>query len=159
MGNPLNWILIVVGAIMILIEVVLGAISGFDFLLLGSAILLGGLLGVLTGNGLVGLAAAGVLSLIYVFLGRSRIRNRLRRPSLPSNTDALMNKTVTVVEPISRDRAGRVRAEGEEWLARLADESQDPIESGQRVRVSRIDGVTVYVTPSGAEGATGGVSP
>ncbi|MBM3287431.1 MAG: NfeD family protein [Candidatus Eisenbacteria bacterium] len=159
MANPLNWILIVAGAIMILIEVVLGAVAGFDFLLLGSAVLLGGLLGVVTGNGLVGLAAAGVLSLLYVLLGRKKIRSRLRRPSIPSNTDALMNRIAIVIEPIGADHPGRVRSEGEEWLARLADESVGEIESGRRVRVSRIDGVTVYVAPAGAGDSTGGVSP
>ena len=103
MSNPINWILIIVGAVLVLLEVLLGAISGFDFLLLGSAILLGGVLGIFTGNGVVGLAAAGVLSLLYVFVGRKRIRNRLKRPSLPSNTDALIGRTAIVSEAITSD--------------------------------------------------------
>ena len=39
------WVLIVTGALLILLEVVLGAAMGFDFLLIGSAILVGGVLG------------------------------------------------------------------------------------------------------------------
>ena len=40
MSSVINWILIVAGALLILLEVILGAISGFDFLLIGSANLL-----------------------------------------------------------------------------------------------------------------------
>ena len=85
----LNWILIVVGALLILLEVVLGAVSGFDFLLIGSAILLGGVLGVATKSASIGLATGGILALVYVFVGRKKIRSRLARHNLPSNTDAL----------------------------------------------------------------------
>lgn len=158
MSNPINWILIIVGAVLVLLEVLLGAISGFDFLLLGSAILLGGVLGLFTGNGIAGLAAAGVLSLLYIFVGRKRIRSRLKRPSLPSNTDALIGRTALVSETITSDRAGRIRAEGEEWRALIAGELGGPIEVGRRVVVSRIDGVTAYVVPAEGDAPSGGVT-
>lgn len=157
MSNPINWILIIVGAVLVLLEVLLGAISGFDFLLLGSAILLGGVLGIFTGNGIVGLAAAGVLSLLYVFVGRKKIRNRLKRPSLPSNTDALIGRTAIVSEAITSDRAGRVRSDGEEWRALAADDRGGPIEVGRKVVVSRIDGVTAFVVPAEGDLPSGGV--
>ena len=158
MSNPINWILIIVGAVLVLLEVLLGAISGFDFLLLGSAILLGGVLGLFTGNGIVGLASAGILSLLYVFVGRKRIRNRLKRPSLPSNTDALIGRTAFVSETITSDRAGRIRSEGEEWRALNVDDHGGPIEAGRKVVVSRIDGVTVFVVPAEGDAPSGGVN-
>jgi len=154
MTRSINWILIIVGAALVLMEVLLGAVSGFDFLLIGSAVLVGGLLGVVTGSPALGVAAAGVFSLAYVFLGRKRIRERLRRPGLPSNTDALIGRTVLVSEPIAHDRAGRVKWEGEEWRAMA--EGTAPIEIGRRVRVVRIEGVTAFVTPVEAETTAGG---
>jgi membrane protein implicated in regulation of membrane protease activity len=158
MSNPINWILIIVGAVLVLLEVLLGAISGFDFLLLGSAILLGGVLGLFAGNGIVGLAAGGVLSLLYVFVGRKKIRNRLKRPSLLSNTDALIGRTVLVSETITGDRPGRIRCEGEEWRAHIAGSHEGPFEVGRKVVVSRIDGVTAFVVPAEGDNPSGGTS-
>jgi membrane protein implicated in regulation of membrane protease activity len=149
-----NWILIIVGAALVLMEVLLGAVSGFDFLLIGSAVLAGGLLGILTHSPAVGVATAGILSLAYVLLGRKRIRARLRRPGLSSNTDALLGRTMLVSEPIAKDRAGRVKWEGEEWRAMA--EGTVPLETGRSVRVVRIEGVTLFVVPAEADPSAGG---
>ena len=154
MTRSINWILIILGAALVLMEVLLGAVSGFDFLLIGSAVLVGGILGIVTGSPAIGVAVAGLLSLAYVFLGRKRIRARLRRPGLPSNTDVLLGRTVLVSEPIAHDRAGRIKYEGEEWRAMA--EGDAPIGAGSSVRVVRIEGVTVIVTPIEAAPAGGG---
>lgn len=145
MPQATNWVLIVLGACLILLEVLLGAISGFDFLLLGSAILLGGALGLLTGTPAVGVATAGILALVYVFVGRRKVRHSFKRLDIPSNIDVLLGRTVEVVEPIRVDRPGRIKHEGEEWRACLASEAAGAIEAGSRVRVRRVDGVTVFV--------------
>jgi membrane protein implicated in regulation of membrane protease activity len=76
MQHPINWILIVVGAILVLLEVLLGALSGFDLLLLGCAILLGGVAGVLSGTPIVGVSVATILSLFYVIVGRRKIHRK-----------------------------------------------------------------------------------
>jgi membrane protein implicated in regulation of membrane protease activity len=76
MQHPINWILIVVGAILVLMEVLLGALSGFDLLLLGCGILIGGLAGVLSGTPITGIVVAALLSLFYVTFGRRRINRR-----------------------------------------------------------------------------------
>jgi membrane protein implicated in regulation of membrane protease activity len=149
-----NWILIIGGALLVLLEVILGAATGFDFLLIGSAMVLGGVLGLVTGSAMLGAATAGVLALLYVFLGRRRIRRRLMRKSVESNTDALLGRTARVVGAITDARAGRIRVDGEEWRAEAAGPIRGPIEEGRTVRVVRIDGVTVFVEP--AEGSTGG---
>jgi membrane protein implicated in regulation of membrane protease activity len=149
-----NWVLIVGGALLILLEVILGAATGFDFLLIGSAMVLGGVLGLVTGSAVLGAATAGVLALLYVFLGRRRIRRRFVRPGVESNTDALLGRPARVVDAISDARAGRIRIDGEEWRAEAASPLRGPIEAGRTVRVVRIDGVTVFVEPTGS--STGG---
>lgn len=154
MHLSLNWMLVVAGAALILLEVVMGAATGFDFLLIGSAILLGGLLGLATGSPAIGAATAGVLALLYVFVGRRRVRGRLVRPGLKSNTDALIGRTAQVVAAIESDRAGRVRIEGEEWRALPAVAPSPALQAGSSARIVRVDGVTMYVqsvdTPEGA---------
>jgi membrane protein implicated in regulation of membrane protease activity len=158
MDTVITWVLIIAGALLILLEVLLGAISGFDFLLIGSALLLGGLLGLVLHQPLVGLAAAGVLSLLYVLVGRRRIRGRLRRPGLASNTDALLGRVVSVSEEVREDHAGRIRHEGEEWRALLDGHGApqaNALPAGAKARVTKVDGVTVYVVPAGEAGPSG----
>jgi membrane protein implicated in regulation of membrane protease activity len=151
-----NWLLVIAGAVLILVEVVLGAVTGFDFLLIGSAILLGGVLGLLTKSAAIGVAAGGLLSLLYVLVGRRHIRNRWGRAGIASNTDAILGKTVLVVETISADRTGRVRIEGEEWRASLDAGARAALEAGSRARVVRIDGVTLFVRPEEPASSGGG---
>jgi membrane protein implicated in regulation of membrane protease activity len=141
----LNWVLVIAGAVLVLVEIILGAVTGFDFVLIGSSLMLGGILGLLTKSVTLGLAAAGVLALVYVFLGRKRIRSRLARPGLPSNTDGLLGRTARVVETITPERPGRIKFEGEEWRAALDHPEAGAIDLGRTVRVVRIDGVTAFV--------------
>jgi membrane protein implicated in regulation of membrane protease activity len=144
------WALVGIGAAMILLEILLGAVSGFDFLLMGSAILIGGAVGLLSGSGAAGMVTAGVLAILYVAFGRRRLRSRLRRPGIPSNTDALLGAEVLVIEETGCDQAGRVRHEGEEWRA-LIDARECPaaipLARGAKARIRRIDGVTAFVVP------------
>jgi membrane protein implicated in regulation of membrane protease activity len=142
-----NWILIIGGAILVLVEVLLGAATGFDFLLIGSALLLGGVLGLVLHSAALGVAAAGILALVYVFFGRRRLRGHFGRPALSSNTDSLLGKTARVVEPIRTGHPGRVKFEGEEWRAELAGASAAVLDAGSEARIVRIDGVTVFVEP------------
>lgn len=152
MQSSLNWVLVILGAVLVLLEVVLGAISGFDFLLIGTALLVGGLLGLVTGSVTAGAATAGILALAYVFLGRRRIRDRLSRRNTPTNIDAILGREARVVEAITPEHAGRVNIDGEVWRAKLANGSDTTLQEGQTAHVEHIDGVTLYVKPQ----ATGG---
>jgi membrane protein implicated in regulation of membrane protease activity len=78
-----SWILIVVGAILVILEFLLGAMSGFDLLLLGAAILVGGIVGILSGTPVAGIATAVVLSIVYATFGRRRIHRRRPVPRFP----------------------------------------------------------------------------
>ena len=50
-----NWVLVVAGAVMVLVEVALGGFAGFDLVLIGSSFVLGGALGLAVGNPVAGL--------------------------------------------------------------------------------------------------------
>jgi membrane-bound serine protease (ClpP class) len=68
----------------------------------------------------------------------------IRAQFLPVRTgkEAMLGKTVTALERID-EQNGRVFIEGEYWNAR----SQAPIEAGQPVQVSAIEGLTLRVNP------------
>ncbi len=68
----LNWLLIIVGAVCVLTEVAMGGFAGFDLVLIGSAVALGGFIGLIVGQPIVGLTVAAVLSLLYIALGRRK---------------------------------------------------------------------------------------
>ncbi len=140
-----NWTLIVAGLAMILVELALGGFAGFDLVLIGSAFLIGGGLGLLTHSVGVGLAAAAVLCVAYVAAGRRWVRQRMHTRNVPTNTDALLGREGIVLQRIAPHAPGQVKVNDEVWRAALAAGAGEAIEPGQRVTVAGIDGVTLQV--------------
>ena len=140
-----NWLLIVVGALLVLVEVAAGGFAGFDLVLIGSSFLIGGALGLALGSAAVGLIAASALCLLYIAAGRRWVRARMKRPGLPTNTDALIGLRGLVAQPVSEHQPGQVRVRDEIWRARPAAGIKDAIEAGAAVIVEAVDGVTLIV--------------
>ena len=140
-----NWLLIVVGALLILVEVAAGGFAGFDLVLIGSSFLIGGALGLALASVPVGLIAASVLCLLYIAVGRRWVRARMKRPGLPTNTDALIGQRGLVAQPLSEHAPGQVRVRDESWRARPAAGGAEPVEAGTAVVVEAVDGVTLIV--------------
>ena len=69
-----NWLLVVGGAVCVLLEVVMGGFAGFDLVLIGSTVAIGGLAGLLAGSPTTGVVVAAILSLGYIALGRRWVR-------------------------------------------------------------------------------------
>lgn len=68
-----------------------------------------------------------------------------------TNVDALLEKTGLVTERIDGlAGTGRVKVGGEDWRADAVDDST--IETGSRVRVVRIEGITLKVQPEERNG-------
>lgn len=143
--NLLNWVLVIVGALMILGEVALGGFAGFDLVLIGSTFLIGGGIGLFTHSGTVGLIVASVLCVLYVGIGRRYVRQRMRSPNVPTNTDALIGREGVVMNRIAPHEPGQVKVNDEVWRAATAPGVAQPFEAGQRVTVAAIDGVTLQV--------------
>ncbi|MBI5709642.1 MAG: NfeD family protein [Candidatus Eisenbacteria bacterium] len=140
-----NWVLIVAGALLVLVEVALGGFAGFDLVLIGSSFLVGGALGLLFGNAVLGLVVASVLCVAYIAVGRRWVRGRMQRQGLPTNTDALIGQQALVTEPVAEHRPGQVRLRDEMWRARPAPGAAGPFEAGTLVTVEAVDGVTLLV--------------
>jgi membrane protein implicated in regulation of membrane protease activity len=140
-----NWVLVVVGAVMVLVEAVLGGFAGFDLVLIGSSFVLGGALGLLTGSAPLGFVTASVLCLLYIAAGRRWVRARLKRPSIATNTDALIGQRALVTQALSAHQPGMVSLRGEVWRACPAAGEPGPLEPGIEVVVEGVDGVTLTV--------------
>ncbi len=145
MASWWSWALVILGALFILIEVALGGFAGFDLVLIGSTFVAGGALGLALHDATIGLVAAGVLCVAYIAVGRRWVRARMRRPGLPSNTDALLGQRGRVVSALTVHDPGQVKVRDEVWRARPAPGQAEPIEPGTEVTVEGVDGVTLLV--------------
>lgn len=144
-----NWVLVIAGAVLVLIEVALGGFAGFDLVLIGSSFVLGGILGLAVGSPVTGLVTASLLCLVYIAAGRRWVRKRLKRPGVHTNTDALIGQRALVTQPISAHAPGQVRLRDEVWRARPAPGGEDEMfEAGGEVTVEGVDGVTLLVRRS-----------
>ena len=108
---------------------------------------LGAIIVALLGGGLVlqvtvflALAVALLLSL------RSIVRKHFTPHVTKTNIDSVIGATGIVVPPVNTIAAlGQVQINGMEWSARSSDNSHIP--AGAMVRVDRVEGVKVFVTP------------
>jgi membrane protein implicated in regulation of membrane protease activity len=140
-----SWVLIVVGAVMVLIEAAFGGFAGFDLVLIGSTFVIGGAVGLAAHNPMVGIGVAAALCVAYIAVGRRWVRDRLRRQEgVHSNADALIGRTALVTTPLSEHAPGQVKVRDEVWRARPA-AGQGPYDPGAEVVVEAVDGVTLVV--------------
>ena len=99
-------------------------------------------------------AAVWFVVTVTVFAATFRLSARLRRPRVqPTNADRVIGQTGVVTVAISdREQSGQVRVMGQIWSARTdgaerTDETADTIPVDTEVRVLRIEGVKLIVTP------------
>lgn len=135
--------------VLILIFLVIEMLTlDFTFLMLS----IGGLAGL--GSDLLGaplwlqVVIAAVVAAVLVLVLRPPLLRRLRRGEdpTPSNVDALIGLSGSVMSTVSNS-SGQVKlANGDVWTARVADGSD--LAPGTRVHVSRIDGAIAVVRPA-----------
>jgi membrane protein implicated in regulation of membrane protease activity len=143
----MNWnvVLLIVGALLVLVEVALGGFAGFDLVLIGSAFLLGGGLGLLFGSTALGLIVASVACVAYIAVGRRWVRRRMTHRVIPSNADALVGVQGRVMVRIAVHEPGQVKVKDEVWRAVPAPGAAESFEPGAVVTVDAVDGVTLIV--------------
>ena len=140
-----SWVLVVVGALLVLTEVALGGFAGFDLVLIGSAFVLGGACGLLLHSAPLGMVAVSVFCLAYIAFGRRWLRARVRARLHRSNADALLGRPALVLKRVAAHEAGQVRVGAEVWRAVLAPGAAGPLEPGTEVTVDGLDGVSLEV--------------
>lgn len=145
MRNAANWTLVALGGLLIALEVLLGAATGFDLALMGVALSSGGVIGLLFGSAKAGLFSAGVLGFLYLAVLRGKIRSQLTGLNRSSNVDALVGQTGVVTARIALNLPGQARVNDELWRAVLASGAAGSREPGDSVTVEAVEGVTLLV--------------
>jgi membrane protein implicated in regulation of membrane protease activity len=140
-----NWLLIIAGALLILVEVALGGFAGFDLVLIGSSFVLGGAFGLMFHSVTVGLIVASALCVLYIAVGRRWVRDRFHRRSIESNVDGLIGERGIVTVRVAEHAPGQIRVHDEVWRAVPVAGSSGPFEPGAIVTVQGVDGVTLQV--------------
>ncbi len=84
-----------------------------------------------------------VTSVVYLLLFRGRLRDSFEHP--PANVDTLVGELATPRERIQPGDVGRVDLRGTLWNAR--NDSPQPLDPGERCRVTRVEGLLVHVQP------------
>ncbi len=136
-----NYVLIGLGIVAIVVELLLGVATGFDLFLAGLSLILGGIIGMVSGSFTVGLISTVILIFLYIFLGRKFIKNKLHIETQATNVEGIMGKQAMVVKEITPDEPGQVKVEGEIWRARAS----KTLAKGELVVVKSVSGVTLEV--------------
>ncbi|MDD5687884.1 MAG: NfeD family protein [Elusimicrobia bacterium] len=82
-----------------------------------------------------------IVSFSAIILSRPLVNKLMKTPSRPANVDALINKNAFVLEEIKPSKYGRVKVEGEEWLAGSSEE----IPKGIWVKIIEVKGARLIV--------------
>jgi membrane protein implicated in regulation of membrane protease activity len=144
-GMWVNWLLVIGGIVCVIVELALGAMTGFDLALIGGSLAAGGAIGLLLGSEKIGLLAAGGLALVYLAVFRSWLKSTLTVKNHASNVDALVGKTGVVTQRIAPREAGMIKVGSELWRAELASAEDAARDAGATVKVESIEGVTLKV--------------
>ena len=136
-------IFVIIGLLMILAELIVGIDTGFDLLLIGSIFVISGLVGSIFQAGGIWLTVilAIILSVVYIFFFRSRIKRRITVSTKRTNIDKLIGATGTVVRQISPETAGIVRVNDEQWRA----SADEVLYDGDIIVINAVEGVTLLV--------------
>ena len=109
---------------------------------------LGAIIVALTGGGLAFQVTVFLaLAIVLLFCLRGIVRKHFTPRITRTNVDSVIGATGVVVTPVNNIAAlGQVRIGGVEWSARATDNSHIP--AGTLVKVDRIEGVKVFVSPA-----------
>ncbi len=139
--NPSTY-LVIAGIGLAILELILGAATAFELLVIGIIFVVGGFIGLITNSFLIALLSITLLSFLYFFGGRNMIRNTFSIETKATNVDAIIGEKAVVVKKITPDEAGQVKVQGEIWRAT----AKTPLEKGQSVTIDSVSGVTLSVS-------------
>ena len=143
--NQWAWLIfIIAGLFMVLMELILGIETSLDLVILGSALIGGGLITWPLYSFPFTLVVTSLICVAYVFLGRRYVHRWVATKKAMTNVDALMGKTAVVLADLEPNHFGLVKVGGEEWRAR----SDEKISAGEVVKVTGLQGVTLNVKKS-----------
>lgn len=132
---------IIMGILLIIVELSIGVSGAFDVALVGTALIIGGLVGAATGSVSIMFVVAFVVCVLWVLVGRGYLQAHLRIDEYVTNADRALGSTGFVTESISAHEKGKVKVGYEIWLA----QADEDIPEGVEIVVESISGVTLGV--------------
>jgi len=137
------WLWLVLGLIFVGLEVLTP--GGFYVLFFGIGALV---VGSLTGFGWSGpiwlqVLLFSAISLLSLVCFRPHLVRATRSKERPDPIDTLEGETALLVDDLQPDAVGRAELRGTTWTVRNGD--QRLLVRGQRCRVSRVDGLTLWI--------------
>ena len=137
------WLWLVLGLIFVGLEVLTP--GGFYVLFFGIGALV---VGSLTGFGWGGpiwfqVLLFSAISLLSLLCFRPHLVRATRSKERPDPIDTLEGETALLMDDLPPDAVGRAELRGTTWTVRNGD--QRPLVRGQRCRVSRVDGLTLWI--------------
>lgn len=132
---------VIAGLLLVLAELLVGIQSGFDLVLIGSILVISGFVGMFTGSTPLMLVLATALSILYIAVGRNKIRQKITTVTKKTNIDKLIGSNGVVVRSVTPDTAGLVRVNDEDWRA----SAEEILYERDAVTVEGIEGVTLIV--------------
>jgi membrane protein implicated in regulation of membrane protease activity len=136
------WLIFIgAGLVLVLLELIVGVETGLDLVFIGSAFILSGLITIAMHTWVWTALIAGIICIIYLFLGRRYIHKRMSFAAEKTNIDTIIGKKGVVLQDITRHDYGLVKVGMEQWRAG----SEEEIKEGEEVTVIGISGVTLTV--------------
>jgi len=132
---------VIIGLLLALLELVIGIATGFDLVLVGTILVIGGLFGHFFHSITLTLGLSTVLGIVYLWFGRALLKQKLIIVTKHTNIDKLIGKTGIVIRSITPDTPGLVRVDDEDWRA----SSEDVLYEKDKVTIKLIEGVTLIV--------------
>ena len=83
-----------------------------------------------------------VVAIVSIIFFKPLLKKKMMNQKAKTNIDALINKTVVVVEPIALNSPGTIKTEGIEWTAVTETDSFEP---GDLVEIVSVSGNTFTV--------------
>ncbi len=138
------WIWIVLGLALIVGELITP--GGFYILFFGiGAVIVGALAGLgFAGPVWLQVILFSLVSVVTLWLFRERLLKSTQVAN-PYNVDTLIGETAITMEEIPSNGIGKAEMRGTSWNARNVGEK--PLVRGERCRVERIEGLTLFVRP------------
>jgi hypothetical protein len=142
-GMALWWLWLLLGLVLLGVEMLTP--GGFYFLFFGVAALI---VGCLAGLGVAGpvwaqLVVFSVLSVAALAVLRPYLVRWTRSTERPDPVDTLVGETAVLADDVAPGGHGKAELRGTSWS--VLNHDQRPLARGQRVRVVRVDGLTLWV--------------
>lgn len=134
-------IFVILGLLAVLLELFVGIQTGFDLVVIGSVLVVSGLVGDFFGQFIITLITAIILSGLYLLYFRKIIKQKITPTTHHLNTDKLQGSEGVVTKPISATHPGQVSVEDETWRAT----SKTNLQVGDHVIIESVRGVTLHV--------------